>query len=211
MATIKLVRPEWVDVPEYCPGCSYALQGLSTPGRCPECGLPFDDQTMTVIGIPRRSATISPWRRVAWIVLFVTGYVGSQLFVLLVAAPLLLLAFVILWVTGLIYMLKTSKRERSATQPIIFSAGGFGIASDDDYEAGNALVNWTEVNTYRLKRISHRWYHLKLGKTMAYDPLDHSAKLGNVKFEMGFACTEEDEPFVRETLQHHLDHQSWAG
>jgi len=40
---------EFVPAPAaaHCLGCGYALDGLATPGKCPECGRPFDLQDET--------------------------------------------------------------------------------------------------------------------------------------------------------------------
>lgn len=45
-----------------CRGCRYALRGLDTEGRCPECGLPIV-QSMETERSRLRHLALRPWRR----------------------------------------------------------------------------------------------------------------------------------------------------
>ena len=36
--------------PQNCPDCGYALTGLPPAGRCPECGIPYDDTMIVIYG-----------------------------------------------------------------------------------------------------------------------------------------------------------------
>jgi len=199
MASLKLRPPEWQRVPEYCPGCSYALTGLSPPGTCPECGLAFDEHTLVMIGIPRRGSSTSPIRRVLWGVVIAVGAVWSNLVgFLLIFEPAMLLLTGVLWIGGAIALLATGKkRERSATQPIIFTSGGFGLASDEHTDAGAVFSSWENVNGFNLKRLGPNWYRLQLGKSPFPNPTVFEVDLASVKFQAGVCCTEEQAHRVR--------------
>lgn len=204
MPPITLQPPEWREVPEFCAGCGYALQGLASPGSCPECGLRFDEQTLVMIGIPRRGSTTSPMRRVLWGVVLVGGVVWLNGLGFMAFEPTVFLVLGLGWLIGLIALLATGKRERSATQPLIFSAGGFGLASDAQTDAGRTLQTWAEVDGYRFTRLGAKWYRLQLGHEAPHRRDDPSAALRTVTFEAGVRCSDEDADRVRETLTHHL-------
>ncbi len=206
MPPITLQPPAWREVPEYCAGCGYALEGLPSPGSCPECGLRFDEQTLVMIGIPRRGSTTSPARRMLWGVVLVGGVVWLNCLGFVVFEPMVFLVLGLGWLIGLIALLATGKRERSATQPLIFAAGGFGLASDAQTEAGRTLRPWSEVNAYRFTRIGANWYRLQLGRADHAPAGEAVDKLDAVKFEAGVRCSDQDADRVRETLAHHLQH-----
>ncbi|MEM1027419.1 MAG: hypothetical protein AAGJ38_04990 [Planctomycetota bacterium] len=208
MPPIKLQDPEWHTLPEFCASCGYSLIGLNTPGTCPECGLAFDEHTLVMIGIPRRGSTTSPLRRLAWGIVIGAGVLWLNCIGFVAFEPMIFLVLGLGWLVGLIALLATGKRERSATQPLIFTAGGFGLASDAQTQAGRTLQPWSDVNNFRLTRIGAQWFRLQIGLSHPTDPgwglgLGHS-KLSTVKFEAGVRCNDEHADRVCETLTHHL-------
>jgi len=205
MAPIKLKPPEWREVPEHCANCGYSLEGLSSPGTCPECGFRFDAHTLVMIGIPRRGRTASPMRRTAWGVVLGVAVVWLHCLGFATFEPTVFFAVGVGWLIGLIALLATGKRERSVTQPIIFAAGGFGLASDADTETGRTLLPWSAVNGYTFDRIGANWYRLQLGQLRA--PVLNQAAAGwqSVKFEAGVRCADELADRVRDTLAHHIE------
>ncbi|MBB6428903.1 hypothetical protein [Algisphaera agarilytica] len=113
------------------------------------------------------------------------------------------------WIIGLIAMLSTGKRERSATQPLIFTAGGFGIASDETTDASRTLQSWSEVNCFNLTRIGAKWYRLRIGNAKDPERIHTDGQLRSVKFEAGVRCDDDQANRVRDTITHHLRHYSY--
>lgn len=211
MATIKLRPPEWQEAPEFCVGCGYALRGLESPGVCPECGTAFDRHTMTLVGIPRRGSATSPARRVAWGLVLAAGVVWVQCLGFAFLEPTAFLAVGAAWLAGLIALFLTGKRERSPTQPIIFTAGGFGLASDEQTDAGSTLIPWDQVSGFELKRVGAAWYRLRLGRAAAPNPEGVAGRVVSARFDAGVQIRAEDEARVRATLEHHLAQNRVAG
>lgn len=209
MPPIKLQPPKWRNVPDYCASCGYSLSGLSSPGSCPECGFLFDEHTLIMIGIPRRGSSTSPRRRVAWAVVLSAGVLWLNCWGLMGLEPAMFLALGLGWLVGLIALLATGKRERSVTQPLIFAAGGFGLASDADTDAGRTLQRWSAVNAYRFERIGASWYRVQLGRDRHTSDPSVPRALRAVKFEAGVRCADEDADRVRVTLAHHLHAQTY--
>lgn len=195
-------------MPEHCAACGYSLSGLGTPGSCPECGLPYDDQTLVMIGMPRRGSTLTPMRRFLWGVVIAVGVLWMNCIGFITIEPMIFMIAGVGWLIGLIALLATGKRERSATQPIIFTAGGFGLASDADTDAGRTLQPWSDVNLFRFERVGANWYRIKLLWSDAPDSDHGRIKSRSVKFEAGVRCGDEDADRVRATLTHHLRQQS---
>lgn len=152
---------------QQCPSCEYSLQGLPSAGNCPECGFSYDEQTIELTGISRGISTLSPMRRIMWIIVGIGAAFGPMpLFFIMSKSYLQIPLFIIatLWLCILVYLLITSKSERKGMEKFLFTAGGFGPNHLTEGHINTIeFTNWSQANEVRVQRKGATWYRVQIG------------------------------------------------
>jgi hypothetical protein len=186
--TKQLPDPAWTEAAELCVGCGYCLRGLEPPGRCPECGVPFEGRQLLLYGVPHRAASRSNFRTLSWIALAVIVAVFSQCWPLvLLSLPWYFAAagagLLLAW---LIAMVATSRRERRGAERFVISPAGIARLPLNDPADGQpldtTLIPWGAADGVLLKRVSPFWRRLQIGVR------DDSGRLSALVFEAGVRC-----------------------
>ena len=194
-----LPDPQWTEGPQECIGCGYSLEGLAIPGKCPECGVPFDSQVMVLHGVPRSSSGTPLWRRLVWIATAVF------LFVLVQFWPLLLMVSWVILVVGFVaclgamaFMLATGKRERAGTERFMFTSAGLARLPAKRGDRGAAMdsvfIPFSALGKFRVQTISPVWRRIRV-----YMPTSHTAE--QLVFDAGFRCPSEHVDRVIATIE----------
>lgn len=200
MARQALPDPWLTETPELCLVCGYALRGLAAPGVCPECGLPFDKQQLVIAGVPNRKAGGSATRRVLWVALF-TGFIVEvytwplQVYLLTWEVPLVILALLL---GAFVALLMTGPRERRGVERFFVTRAGIArlpLKVPPGSKPDSRLVPWVRADTLELRRVSPVWRRVRIGR------VGPKGKLGQVVFDAGIRCRDEDEAMVERTVR----------
>lgn len=153
---------------QQCPSCEYSLQGLPSAGNCPECGFTYDEQTIELTGISRGISTLSPMRRIMWIIVGIGAAFGPMplMLILLGQTPFQIPLFIIatLWLCIIVYLLITGKSERKGMEKFLFTAGGFGPSHITPYQINTIeFTSWSQANEVRVQRKGATWYRVQIG------------------------------------------------
>jgi len=193
-----LPDPLWTALPQRCLSCNYLLTGLSSPGRCPECGFQWGEQTLILNGVANSSTGTPLWRKVSMAVSGLCA-VGMSMFwpVLFFLPPMVGTFLVVVCIGVLIYLIASGKRQRRGVEQFIFVDKQFAqCAVADCDEADNLLYDWQQINRVELKRISPVWYRLRLGWIH-----ESHRYMSRVVLSIGFRCPDELAESVKDYLQ----------
>ncbi len=170
-----------------CPACDYSLTGLPAEWRCPECGFAYDDRTFVMKGISRGTSSMTSSRKSLWILLAITGMFGPTILIELNfrGAASLSLILGVAWISLVIFLLVTGKRERRGMEQILFAAGGFGYCTSglDAAAEGFRLVKWADVDGIRLDKKGARWHRLRIHSRRA-----DGRSGGRTQLDVGIRC-----------------------
>lgn len=181
-----------------CPRCGYALTGLPSAHRCPECGFEYDDRTFVLTGISRGTRSMSSGRKMMWGALVGGVSLWPAVMILLALGAAGAIACVV--VSGLllglfVYLLMTGSRERGLER-FLFAAGGFGYCSlNPQGVADTVMTPWTEVDAVSVERKGANWHRLRIGS--ASTP---GGRLHKVRFDAGICCDATAAAWVAEAL-----------
>ncbi len=194
-----LPDPQWTEGPLECVGCGYSLDGLAIPGRCPECGAPFDSQVMVLHGVARSSSGTSLWRRLAWIGLAVGAMIVTQAWpFLLMFSWMVLVAALVAVLAGIIFMVATGRRERAGTERFMFTSAGVARlpAKRDDRGPGMdaVFIPYSPTARLRVDPISPFWRRVRIET-----PDTHGVH--QVVFDAGFRCPSQHADRVEATIR----------
>lgn len=201
----QLPDPSWTEAAELCVGCGYCLRGLTPPGRCPECGVPFEGRQLLLYGVPHRAASRWNFRTFSWIGLAVIVVVFSQCWPLvLMALPwYFTVAGAGLLLVWLVAMMATSRRERRGAERFVISPAGIARLPLNDPADGQpldtTLVAWGEADGVLLKRVSPFWKKLQIGVW------DGGGKLSALVFEAGVRCPDAAAEEVLRVIREYLN------
>ena len=163
-----VVRPNPF-APQHCPDCGYALTGLPPAGRCPECGIPYDE-TMLVIygyGAGQRShawnseAGRNPWMHAVWFV--VTAGALAYIWWTSSFTPRLTTLFLIA-LAGSAAFSWWRGRNITSPKPTQLRLTPEGFAQRDGF--GNVrLIPWTtRWLWFRIRRNKHNRWQIDAGR-----------------------------------------------
>jgi hypothetical protein len=164
-----LPDPVWTSLTGLCVVCGYSLDGLAAPGRCPECGAPFDLRQLVVCGVfegSRGGWTVRTW---GWVGLSVSLFILIQCMVPMLAWSWeVTLALLLALVGGVIWMIASNKRERSGSERFVFSGAGIARLPLKQPTSGvkldSAFVPWGNASVVELQKISPVWWKLRIGE-----------------------------------------------
>jgi hypothetical protein len=196
---LPLPFPTLVDLgTQACLACGYSLEGIPSPGDCPECGLAFDEgvSALMIHGVPK---TIGGprWRKVVWIIIAVAAFVFAQGMVFWIRYPLLALAWVGVIVASAVGMAVTNRQKKTGTEIIVFTRFGIGQWSNtkkDEDDRNSMFIPWQGVKRgATIKRISSVWSRLKIRS------VDEKGK-HRVNFDSGIRCQATDIPVITQII-----------
>jgi len=203
MATV-LPDPQWTELAELCIRCGYCLRGLPVPGRCPECGAPFEARQLVLAGVPHNRARGRPFRTALWIAAVLAATVFSSVWAMLIfiwwALPLIILVVLVGYFVAL---LVTSPRERRGTERFVLSPGGVARMPAEATRAINldaVFIPWEGCNSYELRRVSAVWYRLRIGQSAVV-----GGPIRDVIFDAGIRCNDEWAGIIGSTLRDYLN------
>lgn len=149
-----------------CLGCGYALAGLAAPGRCPECGRPFDAAAIILHGVPARGRSGSRGRSALIVALCVGTFVAFQ------ATPFLIgsvgigaCSLPVVLGGGLLVLLLTGRKHEGTMRFVI---GPAGIASMPLRPAADgqaaSFFHFEPGDGVFIRRVSSVWKRIKIGR-----------------------------------------------
>ncbi len=162
---ILLPFPRLCTRPTECLRCGYPLEGIPAPGRCPECGLGFDDDysVLQIAGVAKSDGGPA-WRKIVWGVLFGVTFVYAQLIVLVVTRyPWASLISFAALSASIVAMAITSKQKNRGSEHFAFTESGFSrwtIGTDPDTRVYADWVGGQRMVV--LKKVSPVWARLKV-------------------------------------------------
>lgn len=189
-ATIPAVRLDT------CPFCGYPLEGLPSAGRCPECGLAYDENTYILRAITRGTSGMSKSRAALWILVAVSAWlgmsIGPQLFMLGglpigISGGTFLLT---IWGTLVTYLILTGKKHRGqkGVEYFIFCAERFGpctLQHGNSAPVDTELTRWSEVDGLTFEKKGSNFQRLRIGRN---NPRNPSRRLKEIVVDVGLRC-----------------------
>ncbi len=189
-----LPDPEFASIPPWCLRCGFDITGIGAPGRCPECGLPFEEQSLIVSGVAKQIANSMPvWRRVLWILASCFAFLTVQCAGLLIlAGPIYLLMLGAVAIGLFVFLMTTGgKREARGAERFVLTPGGIGkIPIKDDAGATTVFIPWDGPMHAELRQVGSVWARLVIRD-------QYSKRL----FEAGIRCPRELAPVVVEAIE----------
>ncbi len=191
-----------------CLRCGYSLAGLGDEGECPECNEAYAREHLVLAGVPKASS--SGYRRLAWVVLLVAGWMVFQGWAFFPGWLVLILGVGVL--LGIPVLLFTSRRERAGVERFVVSPGGIcrvpfrvkkaKATSGEEpatHEADRLFVAWGGSNMVRLTRVGPVWRRLQVGRVSA------EGVFKDVVFDAGVRCPDDAAEGVRAAIQGLID------
>ncbi len=186
---------------ETCVRCGYDMRHAAAPQPCPECGALFDPQALMLAGVPRRTTTVSPLRRMAWIGVIGAGIAIFHLwFLFVVVIGLIGTGISVVVVIGaLVVLLITGPRDRGSAERFAFTPDGvvrLPLAARKAHSAyAGDFVPFALADTVYFERLSPFWRRLRIGRRVL-----RSRRLRPVVFDAGVRCTDADADRVLFTI-----------
>jgi hypothetical protein len=120
--------PRVMEGSEDCLGCGYPVEGIPSPGSCPECGLPFEHglSGLQIAGVAKTSAGPA-WRRAVWLVIAIVAFLyGNLVTLLFINSPIIALVILAALIAGVVGMALTSPSKKGVgSEYFTFVQGGF--------------------------------------------------------------------------------------